>query len=336
MECRKELVSIIVPVFNVEKYLRQAVNSVCEQTYPNWELLLVDDGSTDQSGMICDEYAQKDSRIRVFHTENKGVSCARNLGIENACGKWIAFLDSDDYLNPNCLETAVKYSDGMDMVAYSTQDVPSGKLTVLSEKAAYYSSLQDTQKDLDRFRTYFYSGIWNKLYLRDKVTMLFHPNLSLGEDWWFNAEYMQNCQAICVLPDILNYHRVSTENSLTKKFRINAIEDGSSEFYAQLRLFGNSQKAKEYVNVNFAREVVKQSVRLAGNSVYSLQEKKAVLDGWAGHDFWKEEALDFSVIGNKRHRIFLNLLKHKKTWRALLLCQVFAATLDWKKQRSSS
>ena len=330
MGSKKKLVSIIVPVYNVEQYLREAIDSVCEQTYPDWELILVDDGSTDGSGKICDAYAKKDPRIRIYHTVNRGVSCARNLGIENACGNWITFLDSDDYLNKDCLETLVKHSDGMELVVHSTQDVPSGKLTVLSEKVVYYSSLEDTRKDIDRLRTYFYSGVWNKLYLRDKVTMRFNPKLTLGEDWWFNVEYMQDCHGICVIPDILNYHRVSTEDSLTKRFRINAIEDGSSEFYAQLRLFGNSQKARNYINENFCRMVVKQSIRLAKNEECTLREKKAILDRWASHDFWREEALDFSAIRNQRQAIFLNLLKHKKTWTALVLCRVYAIIVDWK------
>lgn len=331
MEYKNRLVSVIVPVYNVEKYLREALDSVCKQTYRNWELILVDDGSTDRSGVICDEYAEQDSRIRVFHTINRGVSCARNLGIENASGHWISFMDSDDYLHENCLEKLVDHSKDMDMVVYSTQNVPTGKLAILSEKVEIYSSLKDTQTELDRFRSYFYSSVWNKIYLREKVTMRFNPDLSLGEDWWFNAEYMQDCHGICVLPDILNYHRVSTENSLTKQFRINAIDDGSSHFYAQLKLFGNSQKAKTYVNENFGEMVIKQSLRLAKDGELSLRKKKEILDSWASHDFWKEEALDFSTIRNKRHRIYLNLLKQKKTWMALLFCQVFAVILDWKK-----
>lgn len=336
MEHSKELVSIIVPVFNVEKYLREAVNSVCEQTYPNWELLLVDDGSTDQSGDICDEYGQKDSRIRVFHTVNRGVSCARNLGIDNARGHWISFMDSDDYLKKDCLETSVRYSTGMEMVVYSTQNVPTGTRAVLSDRVAYYFSLQDTQKELARFRSYFYSGVWNKLYLRKKVTMRFNPRLSLAEDWCFNAEYMQNCHGICVLPDILNYHRVSTENSLTKKFRMNAIEDGSTMFHAQLRLFGDSQQARVYRNENFAREVVKQSIRLAQNQSYSLREKKAILSQWASHPFWQEDALEISLVPNKRQGVFLKLLKHGNTRMALLLCQVSAVLIAWKELRRKS
>ena len=89
-------ITVIVPVYNTEKYLRRCVDSILAQTFTDFELLLVNDGSTDGSGAICDEYAQKDSRVRVFHKENGGVSSARNIGIDNAQGDWITFIDSDD------------------------------------------------------------------------------------------------------------------------------------------------------------------------------------------------------------------------------------------------
>lgn len=330
MDQRNELVSLIVPVYNVEKYLREAIDSVCRQTYPNWELLLVDDGSKDQSGTICDEYARNDMRIRAFHTENKGVSSARNLGIENANGKWIAFMDSDDYLDDRYLETLIKHSNNVELVVCSTQNVPTGRCTILTDQVAYYSTLEDTRKELGKFRTYFYSAVWNKIYLRNKVTMRFNPNLSLGEDWWFNVEYMQNCHGICVLPDILDYHRVSTEDSLTKQFRINAIDDISSTYYAQLRLYGDSQMARNYVNNDFVHAVITQSIRLVRNKQHSLKKKKEILDQWANHDFWKDERPDFSTISNRRYRVYMDLMKHKRTWIALMCCEVFVAILNLK------
>lgn len=91
-------ISVIVPVYNAEKYLRRCVGSILAQTFTDFELLLVDDGSTDASGAICDEYASADARVRVFHKPNGGVSSARNLGLDNARGEWIAFADADDYL----------------------------------------------------------------------------------------------------------------------------------------------------------------------------------------------------------------------------------------------
>lgn len=99
------MVSVIVPVYNTEKYLHRCIDSILTQTYTDFELLLIDDGSTDNSGKICDEYTQKDSRVRVFHKENGGVSSARNLGLDEAKGEWISFVDSDDYVLPTYLAT---------------------------------------------------------------------------------------------------------------------------------------------------------------------------------------------------------------------------------------
>ena len=110
------LISIIVPVYNTESYLRNTIDSVLRQEYKNWELILVDDGSTDDSGRICDEYSERDSRIRVLHKPNSGVSDTRNKGLEIAKGEWIFFLDSDDDLFPNSLSKMLEWSKGVDMV----------------------------------------------------------------------------------------------------------------------------------------------------------------------------------------------------------------------------
>lgn len=101
-------ISVIVPVYNAEKYLHCCIDSILAQTFTNFELLLINDGSKDRSGVICDEYAKKDNRIRVFHKENGGVSSARNLGIEKALGTWISFVDSDDWIEPNMLEEVLQ------------------------------------------------------------------------------------------------------------------------------------------------------------------------------------------------------------------------------------
>ena len=102
---------IIVPVYNVEHYLQRCIESVLSQSYQNFELLLVDDGSKDKSGAICDEYAKKDNRVRIFHKENGGVSSARNVGLDNACGDWICFVDSDDEMENRYLSKFHQDSD---------------------------------------------------------------------------------------------------------------------------------------------------------------------------------------------------------------------------------
>ena len=99
------LISVVVPVYNVEHYLKKCVDSICHQTYRNLEIILVDDGSTDCSGSLCDEFATSDSRIRVIHKSNGGLSDARNAGMELASGEWWMFVDSDDYIAPDTAET---------------------------------------------------------------------------------------------------------------------------------------------------------------------------------------------------------------------------------------
>ena len=102
------MISVIVPIYRVEPYLRQCVKSILDQTYRDIEVLLIDDGSPDRCGEICDEYARKDNRVRVFHTENQGLSAARNLGLREAKGEFIGFVDSDDWIEPDMYEVLLK------------------------------------------------------------------------------------------------------------------------------------------------------------------------------------------------------------------------------------
>ena len=104
----EELISVVVPVYNVEKYIDKCINSIINQTYKNLEIILVDDGSPDNCGKICDEYAKKDNRIKVTHKENGGVSSARNIGIKNATGDWLTFVDADDWIENNFVEQLLK------------------------------------------------------------------------------------------------------------------------------------------------------------------------------------------------------------------------------------
>ena len=102
------MISVIVPVYNVEPYLRKCLDSIVAQTYTDLEILVIDDGSTDRCGAICDSYAERDPRIRVFYTENRGLSAARNLGLDHATGEYIGFVDSDDWIEPDMYEVLLK------------------------------------------------------------------------------------------------------------------------------------------------------------------------------------------------------------------------------------
>lgn len=117
------MISIIIPIYKAERYLSKCVDSILAQTYADWELLLVDDGSPDNSGELCDEYAAKDKRIKVFHKENGGVSSARNLGLEMMAGEWVTFVDADDWIASDTLERCSTYFNEYEIVRFSMKMV---------------------------------------------------------------------------------------------------------------------------------------------------------------------------------------------------------------------
>ena len=135
-----ELISIIVPVYKAEKYLSECIDSIISQTYENFELILIDDGSPDNSGKICDEYAEKDKRIKVIHKENAGVSSARNIGLDNASGEYIAFIDSDDFVDKQYLEKLhcnLKHNDAdisLCRLSYYKKDVANIRREIFPKK----------------------------------------------------------------------------------------------------------------------------------------------------------------------------------------------------------
>ena len=132
------LVSIIVPVYNSEEYLSYCVNTLLKQTYCNIEIILIDDGSTDKSGEICDLLSKSDERIIVVHQDNKGVSASRNTGISIASGRWIMFVDSDDWLEDDAISSIIKYEDsGMDILAFNLQKTTDRKKSVCCKTRTY-------------------------------------------------------------------------------------------------------------------------------------------------------------------------------------------------------
>lgn len=175
------LVSIIVPVYKVEEYLDECVESLVNQTYRNIEIILVDDGSPDNCPKICDDWVARDDRIKVIHKSNGGVSSARNEGLKVACGEWIWFVDSDDTVEINALEELVKYTNEVDLIVFN------------SKTEEFYT------KDDRFFKDYYFEyqfGFepWNKLYKKSIIEnnhLEFDTQESVGEDLLFNITYYQ-------------------------------------------------------------------------------------------------------------------------------------------------
>lgn len=228
-------VSVIVPVYNVECYIRDCIDSILSQTFIDFELILVDDGSLDRSGEICDEYAKKDRRIRVFHKENGGVSCARNLGIEHATGEWLCFIDSDDIIEPTYLEDfAVCGNYDIVMQGY--------KVMVNDTVTARYNFKQCDSKCFDYIIGYAEkNNILNspcfKLYRADIVKehkILFETKTSFGEDHLFTLNYLQNVDSAFFSEKEGYIYRYSGNESLTNR----ALPLSELDFY--------TRKTKEY------------------------------------------------------------------------------------------
>lgn len=212
----EELVTIVVPVYKVEKYIDRCIKSILNQTYKNLEIILVDDGSPDNCGKICENYAQKDERIKVVHKENGGLSDARNAGISISNGKYISFIDSDDYIDPEYIELLYKTikKDKSDM-AISSHKVIYENGTVL-EKATKEESILKPKEVLKRIL--YDDGIdlsaWAKLYKIELFKEIRYPKGRLFEDAATTYKLVDKCEKISIISRS-TYNYIIRGNSIT-------------------------------------------------------------------------------------------------------------------------
>lgn len=221
------VISVIVPVYNVEKYISMCIDSILAQTFKDFELLLINDGSSDKSGSICEEYAKKDSRIRVFHKSNGGASSARNLGLEKALGEWVTFVDADDYLGPTMYEsifTAIDDNKNVDYVRLfckMTSERYSSNI-VVNRELKYKVVSRDDYFTKESVGGYTHS-LFLKLNIIKENQIYFPENMSLMEDQVFSIDCAINAQYILVLEKPQNYfYYIDNENSITKTVRDNS------------------------------------------------------------------------------------------------------------------
>lgn len=209
---KKDLISIIIPVFNTEKYLKECIESVLQQSYHMIEVLLVDDGSTDNSLQVCQFYAEKDSRIKIFRKSNGGLSSARNLGIDNANGAYFAFVDSDDYIDENMIEKLylALEKENADMAICNFQCVLENKEKVqLNQKYLREEVLlaEDAIKALFSEELGSYVIAWNKLYKKELWNDLHYPEGYIHEDEFMIHHLLCRCKKVVTISDSLYYYR---------------------------------------------------------------------------------------------------------------------------------
>jgi len=221
---KKSIISIIVPIYNVDKYLNKCIESILNQTYTNLEIILIDDGSTDDSGKICDEYAEKDDRIIVIHKENGGVSSARNEGLKIATGKYLCFVDSDDEVKKEYIETLVnlisKNNIDIAMINYIR------KYPDYETKNEYFIEnklLNKNQFFIHLFENNSYGGyLFNKIFIKEKIlsnNVRFDENIHICEDLLFVCQVADKCEKFYYdFDEYLYYYYIRSDSALRSKY----------------------------------------------------------------------------------------------------------------------
>ncbi len=230
-------ISIIVPIYNAEKYMKKCIDSILNQTLNDIEVILVNDGSSDNSATIADNYAKNDLRVRVIHQKNSGPSVARNNGIKLATGKYIGFVDSDDYIENNMYERLFNIANHnqvqlamcnyREIYTYDNRK-EEVKSNLISNKI--YSKkdiLKDIISTFSKSQNYGFYSLWNKIYMREwlvETCIELDINRDHGEDWWFNINVFSKLESfICIEDCLYNYVHVNKE-SLMIKYRENQFD----------------------------------------------------------------------------------------------------------------
>lgn len=295
------LISVIVPVYNAEQYLTECINSILNQTYTNLEIILVDDGSTDRSGEICDIYKEKDSRVRVYHKKNEGVSTARNLGLKHCSGKYITFVDSDDYVSRYYLEKLYqnlrKYQVGISICNSMMFDNEKKQKKTCKLK----SGVIKCGSQLNYCRYKFLCTPWGKLFIKNLLdNICFDPDLFIGEDAFFVAQILKNSKTIYFDSQTLYMYRING-SSLTH------IKDiGKYETFLEARkkiVDLHKEKSTAYLSAKlYYFEVYRQLVN-QDNSRVSMFQK----------EFKKNKDVLWKVNESLKAKILLFLLAYCPT-----------------------
>lgn len=251
----KPQISIVVPVYNVEKYLRQCLDSVIAQTFTDWECILVDDGSKDRSGKICDEYAQKDNRFKVIHQVNSGSSAARNKGLSVISGKYTLCLDSDDWIDSVYLTSLITIADGADLVICAfVYDYGDRTVACLNKPTQLAPSVVTRE-----LLTHLHAGLWNKL-VRTEIIQKNHlqfPKHDFYEDMYFSISLMHFVKSVAY-SSVPAYHYRINNQSLTHSSdvakRIRMYKDfvcNLTEIFDKYNLWNDSKMMEGlYLHVN--------------------------------------------------------------------------------------
>lgn len=274
-------VSIIVPVYNVEAYLNDCIESILAQTYTDFEVILIDDGSTDKSSEICDCYSLQDYRIKVYHTENRGVSSARSYGVLKSCGNYISFIDSDDFVPSNAIYDLYEYSIKYDL------DISIGGFNICDDNNSKYIPISNEIINQEEYIKRLLlqktnTGPCGKLYKKRlfKESSFFH--LVKGEDYLMNLEIASRIKSVGYL-NISVYNYYQRQSSVIHQHKTNLLYEKNFNNYAKNILLNNNMFHK------YEREYLSFSL----NQIYTLYLYRCDFDI---KDYWIKNIISISHI----------------------------------------
>lgn len=314
-------VSVIVPVYNAQKYLGKCIESILGQSFTDLELILVEDGSPDDSGKICDDYAKKDSRIKVIHKQNGGVSAARNDGLDAAAGRYVMFVDSDDTIDSHSVKTlyTALLESGSDLCAMGVRFVFEKDLnkteyplpqTVfdVSSISEYYQMLSDSK---------FFGTMCAKLFKTSVIKehgIRFNKDFYILEDGAFVSEYLGIISSVSLVSDCF-YNYLQTEDfSLMKKFNENAVLALENKMSKDVRFVSFlDEKTKRVYYFHLFETFTRFVVQIYNRSSLLAGQKKTVLKKYLNSNAAKQilSSLRLKDILILRHKVFYILFKIK-------------------------
>ena len=335
----KDLVSIIVPVYNCEKYFRQCLESIINQSYRNIEIILVNDGSTDNSGEICDTYASNDNRIRVIHTKNSGPAAARNIGIENAKGSLIFFIDADDYVENDALELLIESYNRhkVDMVAGNFNKVKNSNIESKDNITFSSNKLLTKQDILDYSKCYLkkpnrfllFAFSWGRLFKTSIIkenNIFFNTDLHTFEDVTFNFEYLKYTNNIFFLKKNIYNHLIHDNyKSATLMIsdnpqRLFGYKQALANISGFLRGCNSDADIRKEVGHAYIYLTIIQLVRTCGQINNSNKKKIYELVHGIINDSDFRDNLQFYSPSKGDSRILPILMKLRLVWPIILVC----------------
>lgn len=309
-------ISIVVPVYNVERYLGECLDCILSQSFKDFEVILVNDGSKDSSGAICDEYASRDSRIHVIHKSNAGVSDTRNTGLKVATGQYVVFIDSDDTIHPDYLKIlyteAIK--EDLDCVICGYKIVGSKNTRdICVSQPILVDHHTGRAKVAEVYKQKLLNAPWNKIYKREKIISYFDPSIAMGEDLVFNLRFIASSDRLKIIPDVL-YNYMIRANSAVTTYKSGRMKDIIKVNNILIDYFSSSDAKDEIVAKCVAE--VDGLFRHLFRGHNSKGERKQIIEAWCTCpeylEFCQEYAADCRVFLAKPGKIYQYY--NKKTW----------------------